>query len=123
MFKRVFDRKQERGSGGPAAPEVTPIVDLHEARQAQEAGAHLLDVREKDEWDGGHIAGAILHPLPYIASDPDVGVAADTAIVTYCKAGGRAERAAEILRADGYNDVQAMCGGFEDWKAAGYPTE
>lgn len=99
------------------------MIDPNEARDAQKNGAQLIDVRERDEWDAGHIQDALFYPVARISSDPDIDVAADTPIVTYCKAGGRAERAAEVLRAAGYSDVHAMNGGFEDWRDAGYPTE
>lgn len=98
------------------------MIDHHQARQAQKDGATLVDVRELDEWQAGHAADAVLHPVTEIAGDPDIGLSADTPIVTYCKAGARAERAAEILKASGYEDVRAMAGGFEDWRAAGYPV-
>lgn len=98
------------------------MIDHHEARKAQQNGATMLDVREPDEWDAGHVADAMFCPLPQIASDPDLPVEDDAPIVTYCKAGGRAQRAAEILEAAGYTNVQAMTGGFDDWKEAGYPT-
>lgn len=101
----------------------TEVIDWHQARQAQEEGAHMLDVREKDEWEAGHIAGAIHHSLPRIASDPDLDIPADAPVVAYCKAGGRAQRAADILAAAGYSRVRVMRGGFSDWQAAGYPTE
>ena len=99
------------------------MIDHHEAREAQQNGAALIDVRERDEWESGHVTGALFYPVTRISSDPDVDVAPDTPIVTYCKAGARAERAAEVLRAAGYTDVRAMRGGFADWHAAGYPTE
>ncbi|HET7312748.1 rhodanese-like domain-containing protein [Salinisphaera sp.] len=99
------------------------MIDHHEAREAQQNGATLVDVRERDEWEAGHVAGAVLHPVTRIASDPDIDMAPDTPVVTYCKAGTRAERAAEVLRAAGYADVRAMRGGFDDWRTAGYPTE
>lgn len=99
------------------------MLDPSEARDAQTAGARIIDVRERDEWEAGHVAGAQFYPVTRIASDPDLDLAPDTPIVTYCKAGGRAQRAAEILSAAGFTNVQAMRGGFEDWRAAGYPTE
>lgn len=99
------------------------MIDHHEAREAQQNGATLIDVRERDEWETGHIADALFYPVTRIASDPEIDVSADTPIVTYCKAGARADRAADVLRAAGYTDVRAMQGGFEDWRDAGYPTE
>lgn len=126
----LFNRLRAAMPGGPdnAPPkmyyaEEPAMIDHHQARQAQQDGATLVDVRELDEWQAGHAADALLHPVSAIAGDPDIGLSPDTPIVTYCKAGARAERAAELLSAGGYNNVRAMAGGFEDWRAADYPTE
>lgn len=106
-----------------AAADTLPVIDHHEARRAQTEGALLLDVREPDEWVAGHIAGARLYPLPRLASDPQIDEALSRPIVAYCKVGARAERAAEILEACGYENVAIMQGGYADWQAAGYPVE
>ncbi|MDA3920601.1 MAG: rhodanese-like domain-containing protein [Salinisphaera sp.] len=127
----LFDRLRRRLPGGKNKTTTTTsylseeptMIDHHQARQAQQDGATLVDVRELDEWQAGHAAGAVLHPVTAIASDSDIGLSTDTPIVTYCKAGARAERAAELLSASGYHNVRAMAAGFEDWRAAGYPTE
>lgn len=99
------------------------MITHQQARQEQLNGATMVDVRESDEWEAGHVAGALLCPVAQIASDPDLRIEPDAPVITYCKAGGRAERAAEILEAAGYTDVKPMAGGFGDWQAAGYPTE
>lgn len=126
MLKQFLARQHNRNSNPQPTPQTEDTeqpIDPSEARRAQENGARLVDVREQSEWDAGHIAEALLCPLPWIASNPDIEAPLDTPLVTYCKAGPRAERAAEILRAAGHTDVRVMRGGFEDWKAAGYPTE
>ena len=125
MLDRLRRAVNKQMNAPDEAPEDDrlPVIDHHEARTAQQNGATMIDVREPDEWHAGHIAGARLHPLPRIASDPDVDLAAGTPLVTYCKVGARAERAAEILRAAGYADVQVMTGGYADWRDAGYPVE
>lgn len=126
----LLNRLRTALPGGPGSTppkmyhaEEFPMIDHHQARQAQQDGATLVDVRELDEWQAGHAADAVLHPVGSIAGDPDIGLTTDTPIVTYCKAGARAERAAELLQAGGYDDVLAMAGGFDDWRAAGYPVE
>lgn len=126
MLKRIYNLIRESKDAGDTAAgddEEPLMIDYEQARQAQQNGAQMIDVRERDEWDAGHIAGALFYPVTRISSDPEVDVDPNTPIVTYCKAGGRAERAAEVLRAAGYRDVRAMSGGFADWQAAGYPTE
>ena len=98
--------------------------DAVEAKALMEGGARLVDVRSLEEWDDGHVKGAVLLPHVQVADNarallPDK----DMPIVTYCRSGGRAELAARVLRSLGYTKVQAMTGGFEDLKAAGVPTE
>lgn len=125
MFKWFMGRSRRQASTMREAPATAPMstVDLQQARAAMENGARLVDVREQDEWDTGHVAGAVLQPLSGLTPGRVADIPFETPIVTYCKAGGRALRAAEILRSSGYTDVRAMRGGFPDWRAAGYPTE
>lgn len=126
MLKRLYTLITNRAATSnpvPSSPPGPEMIDPDEAREAQKNGARLIDVRERDEWDAGHVEGALFYPVPRISSDPDIDVDPNTPIVTYCKAGARAERAAEVLRAAGYTDVCAMRGGFDDWRDAGYPTE
>ena len=98
--------------------------DASETRRLAEAGALLLDVRSQDEWDAGHVKGAVFIPWQAIddqatAQIPDK----DSPIVTYCAVGVRAALAARSLRGLGYTHVTAMSGGFDDLKQAGVPAE
>lgn len=122
LRRRLSASDDNRPAASPYLSEELTMIDHHQARQAQLDGATLIDVREVDEWEAGHATDAVLHPVTAIASDSDIGLSPDTPIVTYCKAGARAERAAELLSASGYNDVRVMAGGFENWRAAGYPV-
>lgn len=89
--------------------------------QFSEAPHLLLDVRRPDEFDSGHIAGAINISVETLASRlsevPD-----DQTIVVYCRSGNRSATASEILADAGYNDIYDM-GGIIDWQNAGYPVE
>jgi sulfur-carrier protein adenylyltransferase/sulfurtransferase len=94
-------------------------------RQARDlnGSAVLLDVREQDEWDEGHIPGAIHVPRGNLESRverlvPDHG----QPIVVYCAAGNRSAFAAKTLEELGYEDVSSLAGGFTDWKRNGYPV-
>ncbi len=78
--------------------------------------ATVLDVREPDEWEGGHIAGATHIPLgelPGRLSEVPTG-----SVVVTCRAGGRSAKATEFLLAQGY-DVTNLDGGMKAWDAAG----
>jgi rhodanese-related sulfurtransferase len=78
-----------------------------EARKLVSAGATLVDVRSTEEYEAGHIDGAVNIPVDDLAARiqeiPD-----DRAVVVYCRSGRRANRAAEMLRAAGYADVHNL---------------
>jgi sulfur-carrier protein adenylyltransferase/sulfurtransferase len=86
-------------------------------------GAVFLDVRERDEWDEGHIPGALHVPRGYLESRIE-GLVPDRAasIVVYCAAGNRSAFATKSLNELGYEHVVNLQGGFTDWKRNGYPT-
>ncbi|MES1940853.1 Rhodanese domain-containing protein [Salinisphaera sp. T5B8] len=108
-----------------ARSDQTPVevIDLEGAFEAHQAGARFIDVREPGEWAQGHIAGAVHHPIDGLEAQPQISVARDTPVVTYCAAGIRAARGAAALAASGYSDVKALDAGYGDWQAAGYPVE
>ena len=88
---------------------------------ARSADLHLLDVRELDEWQAGHIAGA--HHIPLGQLRERLGeVPKDKAILTVCRHGNRSEAAARGLRTLGYT-VENLEGGVTAWKRAGLPLE
>src|SRR5213594_4795735 len=85
-------------------------------------GIQLGDVREKDEWNAGHIPGAVHVPKSYLeqwAEDrlPDK----DKTTVLYCAGGVRSAMAADLLQKLGYRNVISMAGGFNRWKDSGKP--
>jgi molybdopterin/thiamine biosynthesis adenylyltransferase/rhodanese-related sulfurtransferase len=100
-------------------------VDASRARELLEENDPLvLDVREQDEWDEGHLPGAIHIPRGNLESrieraEPD----RSRAIVVYCAAGNRSAFAAKTLEELGYEDVVSLSGGFTDWKRNGFPIE
>ena len=90
------------------AQEAKEIMDTQE-------GYIILDVREQDEFDQGHIPGAILIPYTQIdrkAEDmlPDL----DQLILVYCRSGRRSKIAAEALVELGYTNIKEF-GGILDW--------
>lgn len=96
---------------------------------AAEAKAHLdekkplfiLDVREKDEYQGGHIAGAKLIPLgelgKRLAELPKEGE-----ILCVCQSGARSGAAASQLKRAGLTAIN-LRGGMMAWRGAGYPVK
>ena len=90
-------------------------------RAAQDLeGARWIDVREADEWQEGHIPGAVHVPRGYLESRIE-GVVPDKSqpVVLYCAGGNRSAFAAKTLEELGYEHVYSLAGGFTDWKRNG----
>jgi rhodanese-related sulfurtransferase len=84
----------------------------------------LLDVREKDAFDKGHIPGAKHLPRGQLELRVDKELPDPTArILTYCQLGRISTLAAATLRTMGYTRAVALDGGYDAWVKAGYPTE
>src|SRR3954470_8077237 len=88
-------------------------------------GVVIVDVRESDEWDAGHLPGATHVPRGYLESRiegavPDRG----QRVILYCASGNRSALAAKTLRDElGYADVASMTGGITLWKDRGYEVD
>jgi molybdopterin/thiamine biosynthesis adenylyltransferase/rhodanese-related sulfurtransferase len=84
----------------------------------------FVDVRESDEWDEGHVPGAVHVPRGYLESRIEA-VAPDRAqpIVVYCAGGARSAFGAKSLQELGYENVVSLAGGYTDWKRNGFPTQ
>jgi len=81
--------------------------------QTNRQDVQVLDVREDDEWTAGRIEGAVHIPLGEL--DRRVSELDRTRpVVTVCRSGGRAGKAAELLRAAGVN-AEVMDGGMTQW--------
>ena len=81
-----------------------------------ESGYVILDAREQDEYDEGHIPGAILIPYGEIADRAEKDLPdKDQLILVYCRSGRRSKIAAEELVKLGYTNVKEF-GGIIDWE-------
>ena len=99
-------------------------VDATRARDLVDGGeALVVDVREQDEWDEGHIPGAVHIPRGHLESRIE-RAAPDRSrpILLYCSVGNRSVFAAKTLAELGYEDVVSLSGGFTDWKRNGLPV-
>ncbi len=101
-------------------------TDVHEINKRQKQGQsfHLIDVREDNEWNAGHLPGAIHLGRGIIERDIEKTIPDHNAeIVLYCGGGYRSALAADNLQKMGYTNVISMDGGFRIWKESGYPLE
>ncbi len=102
--------------------ETTPDVVRHRQQSGEEF--LLVDVREDNEWQAGHAAGAIHVGKGILERDVERLVPdRDTEIVLYCGGGYRSALAADALQRMGYTNVISMDGGWKQWVEMGYPTQ
>jgi adenylyltransferase/sulfurtransferase len=92
--------------------EIAPGDDIPE-------NAVFIDVRERDEWDAGHIGNARHLPLSALQKNPELFAPPPkgTCCVLYCQKGGRSRKAAEILMQAGFTGLVSLKGGYEAWRA------
>jgi rhodanese-related sulfurtransferase len=113
-FKQLVDDAKTR------ICEISPA----EAKQQQNSGALLIDVREKDDYfqeraqGATHASRGVLElKIEELAPDPA------TPIICYCGGGSRSALAADNLQKMGYTNVASLTGGFKAWREQGLPTE
>jgi sulfur-carrier protein adenylyltransferase/sulfurtransferase len=88
-------------------------------------GVVIVDVRESDEWDAGHIPGAKFVTRGHLESRIE-GAAPNRSdrVILYCASGNRSALAARTLKEElGYERVESMTGGYTLWKDRGYEVE
>ncbi len=82
------------------------------------ADAALLDVREQDEWDAGHVDGALHIPLGQVIAR--LGELPDEKLYVLCRVGGRSAQVVQYLVQQG-RDAVNVDGGMYAWQDAGRP--
>lgn len=98
--------------------EVTPQAALQE-----QASAVFLDCREPNEFNLGHIPGAVFIPRGRLEQHIEAHVTRDQRIVIYCASGNRSALGADTLQQMGYGNVASLAGGFRGWVEAGGDVE
>ena len=105
------------GCGGTAADGSYQQITQEEAKEMMDTQeVIILDVREQDEYDSGHIPGAVLLPVGTINEDTAAAVIPekDTAVLVYCRSGNRSKTASQALADLGYTQIYEF-GGIRDW--------
>jgi molybdopterin-guanine dinucleotide biosynthesis protein A/rhodanese-related sulfurtransferase len=97
-----------------------PEIDVDELARRREGGAFVLDVRQPDEYEAGHVPGAVLVPLDQLEARL-AEVPGDQPLLVICKSGGRSAAAVGALTAAGY-DATNVAGGTMAWIDAGHPV-
>jgi hydroxyacylglutathione hydrolase len=86
----------------------------------QRNGAHVIDVRNTNEWKDGHIPEATHIYLGELASRAE-SLPKDAPIVVHCQSGVRSFVGASLLQSLGFTDVTSMKDGIDSWRRAGLP--
>ena len=107
-----------------AKSRITEISAL-EVRELRERGDEvvILDVREPNEWNLGHVPSATLLPRGVIESNVEARVPRDKTVVLYCSGGSRSALAADTMQQMGYANVRSLTGGFRAWAESGGEVE
>lgn len=126
------DRLPLRPGGRSSQRAVLHTADSLESIQARikDKSAVIIDVREQDEWDAGHLQGAVFLPLSQLkqaAFDPELRaklarLSKDKVLYCHCKAGGRTLTAAPILKSLGY-DARPLKAGYDELIEAGFEQD
>jgi adenylyltransferase/sulfurtransferase len=100
-------------------------IDAVRASELRETESPVfVDVRERTEWDEGHVPGAVHVPKSHLESRIEQAVPdRDATVVVYCASGSRSVFAAKTLEELGYEHVVSLSGGFTDWKRNGFPFD
>lgn len=106
------------GCGGKNVEQNTyqQITQEDAKKRMDEQEVMILDVREQEEYDGGHIPGAVLLPVGTITEDTAAAVIPEkeSVVLVYCRSGNRSKKAAGALAALGYTQIYEF-GGITTW--------
>ena len=117
---RLVARPQHRPDWRAMSDEKPPEIDVSRLADLQSSGAWVLDVRQPDEYEEGHVPGAHLIPLSEL-STRHTEVPTDQEVYVVCGGGGRSAAATEALNGAGYRAVN-VAGGTRGWIDAGNPV-
>ena len=109
------------GCGGNAADGYQQITQEEAKEMMDNQEVIILDVREQDEYDSGHIPGAVLLPVGTIdeTTAAEVNPEKDATVLVYCRSGNRSKTASSTLAGLGYTNIYEF-GGINTWP---YETE
>ena len=101
-------------------PEITPAA--FQERRLQPNPPVLLDVREPWEYQTANLTGSLLMPMGEVPSRAHAELDPDAPIVVLCHHGARSLNVTMWLRNQGFEHVQSLAGGIEEWSRAIDPT-
>ena len=121
MIPLLLSRLLLTWCGGTSADGYQQISQEEAKEMMDTQEVIILDVREQDEYDSGHIPGAVLLPVGTIdeTTAAEVIPEKDSTVLVYCRSGNRSKTASAALAELGYTDIYEF-GGINTWP---YETE
>jgi rhodanese-related sulfurtransferase len=110
----------------PQQPPIEAESDAHLLKSRLEWGEPaftILDVRDRQTYNEGHIMGSMPMPLNELAERAVPSIAKSRDIYVYGTNDEESAQAAQVLRSAGFVHVSQLKGGLAAWKAIGGPTE
>ena len=116
---------EPEGTGTVAqAAIVTVDADRFHDLIETSADAVLLDVRTPEEFQQGHIPGALLIPVQELETRiEELAAFRDKELLVYCRSGNRSLTAAKMLEQAGFTMIYNLGGGINSYSSSGYPIE
>jgi rhodanese-related sulfurtransferase len=104
----------------PLAAKPLANMSPEQLLAAEEGSLLVLDVRNRHEYNRGHIPDAVHIPQHQLANHlEELSAWRDKSIVVYCESGYRAHLAASLLAEEGFNKVYHLVGDMRDWRDSG----
>ena len=109
---------------GPVAMAADAVSAKQASTMQSKNKTIIVDVREDDEWNQGHIPGAIHIPLGQLSTRlSELEPYKNSPIITQCRSGKRSAQAQLALTSAGFSSVYSMDGGIQAWSKEGLVTE
>lgn len=112
IFYTKFFKKDNIDYGDVSVSEAKTLID-------KKTSLIILDVRTLQEYEEGHIDGAINIPVQELEKRLNE-LSKDEEILIYCRTGNRSSQAVRILESNGYNKIFHMNEGITKWISEGY---
>ena len=111
-------------TNAPLKPFTVPEISISDALAAITRGAVVIDVRERDAYEKGHIAGAVSVPLEELKRRAaEYAALTEKELVIYCGDGSTlGPEGTRVLNNAGHPAAKNLAAGFSAWKAAGHPV-
>jgi rhodanese-related sulfurtransferase len=96
-----------------------PMIEVRDLQTLMKKKTYflLVDVRQPEEFNQGHIEGAVLMPLSNLPNSYRQ-IPRGIKLVVYCRTGHRSAQAVSFLRAQGYDKAVSLSGGYTAWSSA-----